>query len=88
MAEERKDVIAQGLEETSLTRFMKDIRMQMEAYKKKHPSVHFMAISTNSKQGTDILIGDEKSLAKEFVEIASAEETFENVLSDVLTILK
>ena len=47
-----------------------------------------MILGTNRKQGTDTLIGDAKAIAKEFIEIASSNDNFTEVLSEILDYLK
>ena len=86
--EEKQTIIASGLENTSLTQFSNSIHDQIEEYVLKHPGTSFMILGTNRKQGTDSIIGDAKLIAKEFVEIASSNDNFTEVLSKILDYLK
>ena len=86
--EEKQTIIASGLENTSLTQFSNSIHDQIEEYVSKHPGTSFMILGTNRKQGTDSIIGDAKLIAKEFVEIASSNDNFTEVLSEILDYLK
>lgn len=86
--EEKQTIIASGLENTSLTQFSNSIHDQIEEYVLKHPGTSFMILGTNRKQGTDSIIGDAKLIAKEFVEIASSNDNFTEVLSEILDYLK
>lgn len=86
--EEKQTIIASGLESVSLTQFSNSIHDQIEEYVSKHPGTSFMILGTNKKQGTDSLIGDAKVIAKEFIEIASSNDNFTEVLSEILYYLK
>ena len=86
--EEKTSIIAGGLENTSLTQFSDSIHKQIEKYVSKHPGTSFMILGTNRKQGTDSIIGDAKAIAKEFIEIASSNDNFTEVLDEILYYLK
>lgn len=86
--DEKQTIIASGLESTSLTQFSNSIHDQIEEYVSKHPGTSFMILGTNKKQGTDSLIGDAKAIAKEFIGIASSNDNFTEVLSEILDYLK
>lgn len=86
--DEKQTIIASGLENASLTKFSNSIHDQIEEYVSKHPGTSFMILGTNRKQGTDSLIGDAKAIAKEFIEIASNNDNFTAVLSEILDYLK
>lgn len=86
--DEKQTIIASELENTSLTQFSNSIHNQIEEYVSKHPGTSFMILGTNRKQGTDSLIGDAKAIAKEFLEIASSNDNFTEVLSEILDYLK
>lgn len=87
--EEKTSIIADGLENTSLTQFSNSIHDQIEEYVSKHPDTSFMILGTNRKQGTDSIIGDAEVIAKEFIEIASSNDNyFTEVLSEILDYLK
>ena len=86
--EEKQTIIASGLESASLTQFSNSIHDQIEEYVSKHPDTSFMILGTNKKQGTDSLIGDAKAIAKEFIKIASSNDNFTEVLSEILEYLK
>lgn len=86
--DEKQTIIASGLENTSLTQFSNSIHDQIEEYVSKHPGTSFMILGTNRKQGTDSIIGDAKAIAKEFIEIASSNDNFTEVLSEILDYLK
>ena len=86
--EEKTSIIAGCLENTSLTQFSDSIHNQIEKYVSKHPGTSFMILGTNRKQGTDSIIGDAKAIAKEFIEIASSNDNFTEVLGEILDYLK
>ena len=86
--DEKQTIIASELENTSLTQFSNSIHDQIEEYVSKHPGTSFMILGTNRKQGTDSIIGDTKVIAKEFIEIASSNDNFTEVLSEILDYLK
>lgn len=81
-------LISSGLENTSLTQFASSIHDQIEEYVAKHPGTSFMILGTNKKQGTDTLVGDSKAIAKEFISIASNNDNFTEMLSEILNYLK
>ena len=86
--DEKQTIIASGLENTSITQFSNSIHDQIEEYVSKHPGTSFMILGTNRKQGTDSIIGDTKAIAKEFIEIASSNDNFTEVLGEILDYLK
>lgn len=86
--DKKQTIIVSGLENTSLTQFSNSIRGQIEEYVSKHPGTSFMILGTNRKQGTDSIIGDTKAIAKEFIEIASSNDNFTEVLGEILDYLK
>lgn len=86
--DKKQTIIVSGLENTSLTQFSNSIHDQIEEYVSKHPGTSFMILGTNRKQGTDSVIGDTKAIAKEFIEIASSNDNFTEVLGEILDYLK
>lgn len=86
--DKKQTIIASGLENTSIMQFSNSIHDQIEEYVSKHPGTSFMILETNRRQGTDSLIGDAKAIAKEFIEIASSNDNFTEVLSEILDYLK
>lgn len=86
--DKKQTIIVSGLENTSLTQFSNSIHDQIEEYVSKHPGTSFMILGTNRKQGTDSIIGDTKAITKEFIEIASSNGNFTEVLGEILDYLK
>lgn len=86
--DKKQTIIVSGLENTSLTQFSNSIHDQIEEYVSKHPGTSFMILGTNRKHGTDSIIGDTKAIAKEFIEIASSNDNFTEVLGEILDYLK